>query len=114
MDNIGNFVHSWSSDYRPGQSVYLLEDGTLLRTANTGASTFNAGAMAFVRFRLLRSASQQVIIEKCSSAFKSVVIIAKSAVRSIRFGRSSWSRVFHYAEAFVKTKRIVVKCSYKN
>ncbi len=43
MDNDGNAVHSWSSDYRPGQSVYLLEDSTLLRTANTGDATFNAG-----------------------------------------------------------------------
>ena len=43
MDNDGNTVHSWATDYRPGQSVYLLEDGTLLRTANTGDTIFNAG-----------------------------------------------------------------------
>jgi len=43
MDNDGNTVHSWTSDYRPGVSVYLLEDGTLLRTASTGDTTFNAG-----------------------------------------------------------------------
>jgi hypothetical protein len=43
MDNDGNTVHSWAGDYRPGQSVYLLEDSTLLRTANTGDTTFNAG-----------------------------------------------------------------------
>ena len=43
MDNDGNTVHSWASGYRPGQSVYLLEDSTLLRTANTEDTTFNAG-----------------------------------------------------------------------
>lgn len=39
----GSTVHTWSSEYRPGLSVYLLENGTLMRTANTGDSTFNAG-----------------------------------------------------------------------
>ena len=43
MDNDGNIVHSWSSSYRPGLSVYLLEDGTLLRTADTGSTAFNTG-----------------------------------------------------------------------
>jgi hypothetical protein len=43
IDNDGNVVHTWSSAYRPGLSVYLLEDSTLLRTANTGDSTFNVG-----------------------------------------------------------------------
>jgi hypothetical protein len=43
MNNDGTMVHSWTSAYRPGQSVYLLEDSTLLRTANTQDATFNAG-----------------------------------------------------------------------
>lgn len=43
MDNQSNIVHTWSSNYRPGNSVYLLEDGTLLRTANTGGTNFNTG-----------------------------------------------------------------------
>ena len=43
MDNNGNTVHTWSSAHRPGQSVYLLEDGTLMRTANTGTSAFGSG-----------------------------------------------------------------------
>ncbi len=42
MDNDGVMVHSWSSAYQPGQSVYLLEDSTLLRTAKSGSS-FNVG-----------------------------------------------------------------------
>ncbi len=32
IDNWGREVHSWTSAHRPGNSVYLLEDGTLLRT----------------------------------------------------------------------------------
>ncbi|MFC1452590.1 DUF1566 domain-containing protein [Verrucomicrobiota bacterium] len=43
MDNSGNTVHTWSSGYTAGNSVYLLEDGTLLRAANTGDTTFNVG-----------------------------------------------------------------------
>ncbi len=43
INNCGEKVHSWPSNYRPGQSVYLLENGNLLRTGNTNNSTFNAG-----------------------------------------------------------------------
>jgi len=43
IDNDGLLVHSWESDYRPGQSVYLLENGNLLRTANVHNSIFYAG-----------------------------------------------------------------------
>ncbi len=43
MDNEGNFVHSWESDYTPGLSAYLLENGNLLRTAGTMNMTFKAG-----------------------------------------------------------------------
>jgi hypothetical protein len=43
IDHSGSIVHTWSSSYRPGLSVYLLENGTLMRTANTGDTTFNAG-----------------------------------------------------------------------
>ena len=32
IDQQGNTVHSWQSEYRPGLSVYLLENGELLRT----------------------------------------------------------------------------------
>ena len=34
IDNGGVVVHSWTSDYAPGLSMYLLEDGTLMRTAS--------------------------------------------------------------------------------
>ena len=46
VDQYGRFVHSWQSSYPPGYSAYLLEDGTLLRTASLGAAgsnTFDAG-----------------------------------------------------------------------
>jgi len=43
IDNDGLPVHSWESDYRPGQSVYLLENGNLLRTANVNNQIFTAG-----------------------------------------------------------------------
>jgi len=43
MDNDENILKTWSSSYSPGNSVYLLEDGTLMRTANTGSSVFVSG-----------------------------------------------------------------------
>jgi len=43
IDNCGEKVHSWVSSYRPGQSVYLLENGNLLRTQNRNNTTFTSG-----------------------------------------------------------------------
>ncbi len=43
MDNSGNVVHTWSSAYRPGNAAYLLENGTLLRTANDMSTHFSVG-----------------------------------------------------------------------
>lgn len=46
IDLDGQVVHQWESDYTPGNAVYLLEDGTLLRTGSVGRgvnSTFTAG-----------------------------------------------------------------------
>jgi hypothetical protein len=45
INNCGEQVHSWTSSYRPGQAVYLLENGLLLRTGNTNNSNFNAGGV---------------------------------------------------------------------
>lgn len=42
LDNCGNVVHSWQSEYNPGLVAYLLENGDLLRTARIG-SNFNGG-----------------------------------------------------------------------
>ncbi|MEY4595280.1 MAG: hypothetical protein RIQ47_1690 [Bacteroidota bacterium] len=43
IDKCGYKVHQWSSNRQPGQSVYLLEDGTLLRTGRSNNNQFNAG-----------------------------------------------------------------------
>jgi len=44
IDNCGHLVHSWLSDYPPGLSFYLLENGDLLRAAITDDSFgFNIG-----------------------------------------------------------------------
>jgi len=43
LDICGREVHSWQSNNPPGLSVYLLEDGTLLRAETLGNSTFPAG-----------------------------------------------------------------------
>jgi hypothetical protein len=36
IDNCGNLVHSWQGTSKPNLSVYLLENGNLLRTQNNG------------------------------------------------------------------------------
>jgi hypothetical protein len=43
VDKCGKQVKTWTSTYKPGQSVYLLEDGTLLHSGNTNNTTFNTG-----------------------------------------------------------------------
>lgn len=43
IDKCGKQIKTWPSNYRTGQSVYLLPDGTLLRTGNVNNSTFTAG-----------------------------------------------------------------------
>ncbi|MHC4738728.1 MAG: aryl-sulfate sulfotransferase [Planctomycetota bacterium] len=46
IDMNGNVIHTWPSKYRPGESVYLLDDGALLRTCNDSSviSFGSAGA----------------------------------------------------------------------
>ncbi len=43
IDKCGHQVHTWPSAYRPGQAVYLLDDGSVMRTGNLPNSTFNGG-----------------------------------------------------------------------
>lgn len=43
IDKCGRLVNEWPGSYRPGNSVYLLEDGTLLRTGNVQNQNFSAG-----------------------------------------------------------------------
>lgn len=44
IDNCGFLVNSWESDYNPGLSMYLLENGNLLRTAKISGS-FSGGGL---------------------------------------------------------------------
>lgn len=43
IDNCGREVHKWESNQSPGASVYLLENGKLLRTGRTNSPYFSAG-----------------------------------------------------------------------
>jgi len=43
VDNKGRLVHSWQSNYCPGLSVYLLQNGNLLHTANVANPIFSLG-----------------------------------------------------------------------
>lgn len=43
IDKCGRKVNEWLGTYRPGLSVYLLEDGSLLRTGNLNNPFFSAG-----------------------------------------------------------------------
>ncbi|MEZ7506626.1 aryl-sulfate sulfotransferase [Flavobacterium sp. Arc2] len=43
IDKCGKQVKTWPSNYKPGQSCYLLTDGSLLRPGNNNNTTFNAG-----------------------------------------------------------------------
>jgi hypothetical protein len=43
IDNKGRLVNTWHSSYPPGASCYLLEDGSLLRSARVGNASFPGG-----------------------------------------------------------------------
>ena len=43
INNEGRIVHEWRSRYTPGNSLYLLEDGSLVRTAHIKNPNFKAG-----------------------------------------------------------------------
>jgi len=43
IDNCGEKVHEWNSSTGPGNSMYLLNNGILLRTKNVGNTSFPAG-----------------------------------------------------------------------
>ena len=46
IDNCGNVINEWSSDYRTGGSIYFLEDGSLLRTTKINTlEVFQAGGI---------------------------------------------------------------------
>ena len=43
IDNYGDVIHTWPSDYLPGESVYMLGDGSILRTIKLSFSEGGAG-----------------------------------------------------------------------
>ena len=43
INNDGRLVHSWQSNFTPGNSVYLLENGHLLRSGDVNNRTFTSG-----------------------------------------------------------------------
>ena len=43
INNCGEIVHSWESEYRPGNAVYLQPDGTLWRAGRLESQNINAG-----------------------------------------------------------------------
>ncbi len=45
INNCGEIVNQWSSDYFPGNSVYLLENGNLLRAARIPNASINFGGV---------------------------------------------------------------------
>ena len=45
IDNCGRIVNQWDSEFRAGESAYLLEDGSLLRTCRQSSTVFNGGGM---------------------------------------------------------------------
>lgn len=45
IDECGRQVHTWDSDHIPGNSLYFLEDGDLLRTARIHPTTFSGGGV---------------------------------------------------------------------
>ena len=45
IDNCGRIVNQWDSEFRTGESAYLLEDGSLLRTCRLPSDYFSAGGI---------------------------------------------------------------------
>ena len=45
IDNRGNLINKWTSNYEPGHSVYLLEDGSILRACKIPNEHFDNGGL---------------------------------------------------------------------
>lgn len=52
IDHCGREVNTWTSNYGPGLGVYLLEDGSLLRTGRLPSPTFQAGGIGGIIQRI--------------------------------------------------------------
>ncbi|MHC4985159.1 MAG: aryl-sulfate sulfotransferase [Planctomycetota bacterium] len=73
IDNDGDVFHTWnSSSYRPGLSAYLLDDGSLMRTARlTSLSPFNGGGRSGRVEQFSWDGTQQWEYEYNSSDYRS-------------------------------------------
>lgn len=45
IDNCGRVINQWDSEFRAGEAAYLLNDGSLLRTARQSSTVFTGGGM---------------------------------------------------------------------
>lgn len=45
IDNCGSVINQWDSEFRAGEAAYLLDDGSLLRTARQSSTVFTGGGM---------------------------------------------------------------------
>src|SRR6185503_9554519 len=52
VDKCGKRIHQWKSEYRPGLSTYLLNDGTLLRCGNINNINFLGGGQGGILEKL--------------------------------------------------------------
>jgi hypothetical protein len=50
IDKCGLVVHQWASNFKPGQSVYLLKNGNLLRAINDSNTAFISGGGGIEKF----------------------------------------------------------------
>jgi len=48
IDNCGQVIHQWNSEFTAGTSVYMLEDGSIMRAGRTPTSSFNVGGQGGV------------------------------------------------------------------
>lgn len=43
INNCGEVINEWTSNFPPGNAVYLLEDGSILRAGRTNSTTISFG-----------------------------------------------------------------------
>ncbi|MBL4649712.1 MAG: aryl-sulfate sulfotransferase [Aureispira sp.] len=48
IDNCGERIHEWISNYNPGLSVYLMDDGSILRTGKIGGMGGGSGIVEII------------------------------------------------------------------
>lgn len=123
IDELGNTVHTWQSDYRPGLSVYLLDNGELLRTGaiNNKPTTFagsyggSAGIIEILDWNSNVIWSKSLATEEYFSHHDveqlpngnilAIVWEAKTAAQALALGRSNVSDDSLWADAIYEICR---------